>query len=227
MARKKANDSASLFNQEKTTAETDRAAVSSPVPKTIRLDRFVENPDNPSTITDRAFERLIGKLERVPVGLTAKRIAYVTDHPAGEFVVLSGNKRLRVLKKIRGESFEAPVEWFQDVTEMTSEERREFIVTANVVEGHWVASLLVSIVPKDELGRLMDDADVSAILADLPSVQKIAANQEVSSTDFADTMELKIKLTQEDRDKAVRVLDAINSDDLGAAFMSLIDKGDK
>ena len=62
------------------------AKMSDPIPVSslMRLSDFVENPDNPQTITDRAFDRLIEKVERIPSGLTAKRIAYVTDHPAGK-----------------------------------------------------------------------------------------------------------------------------------------------
>lgn len=191
-------------------------------PRTFKLGRFVENPDNPQTVTDAAFERLVGKLKRVPSGLTAKRIAYVTDHEAGEFVVISGNKRIRALKRMLGEEYEAPAEWFQDVTEMSADERREFIVTENVVEGDWVASMLLALMPKEELAKLMDDTDVSAILADLPAVQKIAENQEIDGDEFADTMELKLKLTVEDREKAVAVLASINPDDQAAAFMELV-----
>ena len=195
---------------------------SMPVDSLMRLSDFVENPDNPQTVTDCAFDRLVAKLERVPSGLTAKRIAYVTDHPAGKFVVLSGNKRLRALKRIHGDDFAAPGDWFQDITPMSPDQRREFIVTANVVEGEWVASMLVSMFSKDELARLMDDADVSAILADLPAGQQIAENQEVDSDSFGDAMEFKVKLTEADRDKAVQVLDEIDADDMGAAFMKLI-----
>lgn len=159
----------------------------------VKLSEFVENPDNPQTVTDRAFERLIGKLQRVPAGLTAKRIGYVTDHPAGKYVVLSGNKRLRALKVLRGKDGTAPREWFQDITEMSEDQRREFIVAANICEGKWVAELLLAIVPKDELKNLMDDQDVMAILAEIPSNQQIAENQEIDEGEFADEMDLKLK----------------------------------
>lgn len=210
--------------------------MSDPVPigGKMRLSDFVENPDNPQTITDQAFNRLLGKVERIPSGLTAKRIAYVTDHVArdgtsykGRRVVLSGNKRLRALKRLHGDDAEVPAEWFQDITSMSEDQRREFIVTANVVEGKWIAKLLTSMYDKDELARLMDDADVAAILADLPAVQQVAENQEVDQESFADVMELKIKLTAADRDKAVEVLDGINADDMGAALMTLITEGKK
>ena len=191
----------------------------------MKLGYFVENPDNPQKVTDEAFAKIVRFVQKNPNGLKADRIAYVTDHPAGKFVVLSGCKRLRALKRIHGEDHSVPADWFQDITEMSADQRREFIVTANVVEGEWIASRLVSMFPKDELSRLMDDADVSAILADIPSVQKIAENEEVDQDSFADSMELKIKLTEADRDKAIAVLDEVNADDMGAAFMQLIRGG--
>lgn len=193
----------------------------------MRLSDFVENPDNPQTIADNAFDRLIEKVKRVPSGLTAKRIAYVTDHAVGKCVVLSGNKRLRALKRIYGADAEVPAEWFQDVTAMTSDQRRQFVVTANVVEGKWIAEILLEMFPRDELARLMDDSDVSAILADLPSVQQVAENGEIDAEAFADEMTLKVKLTPSDRDKVVRVLDGINPNDRGAAFMALVEGGAK
>lgn len=122
--------------------------------KTVRLGDFVENPDNPRKISSEAFARLVEKLKRVPEGLCAMRIAYVTDHPAGRRVVLSGNTRLRALKRIRGENGEAPAAWFEDITSMTKEQRREFIVAANKSDGEWDLDRLLEQYGADELGEL-------------------------------------------------------------------------
>ena len=215
-----------LFENAKAESENASAPIENASGK-VRLSDFVEDPDNLSTITDRAFDRLMEKVERIPVGLTAKRIAFVTDHPAGKRVVLSGNKRLRVLKRIHGDDAEVPADWFQDITAMSQDQRDEYVVTMNVVEGKWIAKMLVAMFPKDELARLMDDVDVTAILADLLGVQQVAENKEVDQGEFGDLMEFKVKLTPEDRDKAIAVLDEINSDDMSAAFMSLISEGEE
>lgn len=149
-----------------------------PTKKKVALSRFVENPDNPQTVTDEAFERLIGKLRRVPAGLMAQRIAYVTDHSAGEFVVLSGNKRLRALKAIYGADGHVPAEWFKDITKMTEDERREFLVNANINEGEWDVEKLLEQYDRDELGVLMDGGDLKELLAD---IEQGAAAGEVAS----------------------------------------------
>lgn len=222
------NDDPSLFDAvtDGAAAVPDEKPVAPVAPvDTMCLHDFIENPDNPHTISDRAFDRLIEKIKKTPTGLTAKRIAYVYDPALGKFVVYSGNKRLRVLKKLYGDDYEAPADWFQDISSMSEEQRREFIVTANVVEGDWVASLLFAMMPEDELLRIMDDTDVAALLAELPAEQKIAENKEVDQETLKDVIEFKIKLTPADRDEATRVLDAIDPDDTAAAFVKLLKEG--
>lgn len=117
----------------------------------MKLSELRENPNNPSTCTEEELRRLAGKLKRVPLGLTAMRIAYVTDDPGGGKMVISGNKRLRVLKQAYGDDAELPDEYFQDVTAMSEAERHEFIVTANVSDGEWDLEKLVQMYSKDEI----------------------------------------------------------------------------
>jgi len=109
----------------------------------MKLRELRENPNNPSIATEKELDRLAGKLKRVPLGLTAMRIAYVTDDPEGGKMVISGNKRLRVLKRAYGEDAELPDEYFQDVTAMSEAERHEFIVSANVSDGEWNPDMLM------------------------------------------------------------------------------------
>lgn len=122
----------------------------------MKLSELRENPKNPSKCSEKDLERLAGKLKRVPLGLTAMRIAYVTDDPKGGKMVISGNKRLRVLKRAYGDDAELPDDYFQDVTAMSEAERHEFIVTANVSDGEWDLDLLLEQYELDELKELMD-----------------------------------------------------------------------
>lgn len=131
---------------------------------TVKLGEFVENPDNPSVASDEDIARLAGKLKRVPLGLTAMRIAYVADAIEGKRMVISGNKRLRVLKQAYGENGEVPSEWFADVTAMSEAERHEFIVTANVSDGEWDVDKLLAQYDKSELGELMPSEDLEKLL---------------------------------------------------------------
>lgn len=105
------------------------------------------NPDNPRKVDEEVVERLAGKLKRVPEGLKAMRIAYVVKD--GVRVVIAGNTRLKALRKLYGEDGECPDEWFQDVSYMDEEQRRQFIVSSNVNEGEW------------DLDKLLAQYDVS------------------------------------------------------------------
>jgi hypothetical protein len=196
--------------------------------ETISLSAFAENPDNPSVASDDAIARLMKKLRKVPDGLKASRIAYVTDYVTRSgadmsmwLVVLSGNKRLRALREIYGDSAEVPADWFQDVTDMPPAQRREFIVNSNVVEGRWIAKLLMAQYSRDELKELMGKEELDAILADLPSPQSLADNAELSPDSFAAEMTLKFLLKRADRDRAVAALDAIDRDH-AKAIMKLL-----
>ena len=135
--------------------------------KEVKLSEFVENPDNPQTVTDEAFKRLIEKIRKNPDGLRANRIAFVTDHPAGKRVVLSGNKRLRALIVIRGTNGTAPAEWFQDITAMSEDERREFLVNSNICEGDWDVDKLLQQFDKDELRVLFGDSEFDRVIGDV------------------------------------------------------------
>lgn len=201
----------------------------------IDLSKFVENPDNPQTVTDEAFDRLVEKIKANPNGLRAHRIAFVTDHLAGERVVISGNKRLRALKKIYGENGRVYADWFQNVTWMTVDQRKAFIVAANVNEGEWDVAKLLEQYDRDELGGLMGSEELSELIASLDpaestsddrgdesKTQQIAPNQEIDPGAFEDEMTLKINLTSSKYEKVVAKLREICEDDLGKALTEVL-----
>lgn len=130
----------------------------------MKLNELRENPDNPSKCSEEQLNRLAGKLKRVPLGLTAIRIAYVTDAEGGGKMVISGNKRLRVLKRAFGENAELPDDYFQDVTAMSEAERHEFIVTANVSDGEWDVESLLAQYDDTELKELLDPSELAKLL---------------------------------------------------------------
>jgi len=186
---------------------------------TVSLAEFVENPDNPSVATDEDIARLAGKLKRVPLGLTAMRIAYVTDadgdeRTRGKKMVISGNKRLRVLKQAYGENGEVPAEWFADVTAMSEAERHEFIVTANVSDGEFLVDKLLADYGKDELADFMKPQELEKLLADIGETkeQNLAENEELDADAFEDVIEFKVSLSSEQYDAVVSRLRSVNED---------------
>lgn len=137
--------------------------------KIVKLSNYEEDPDNVSEATDEEIARLAGKLKRVPLGLTAMRIAYVTDDARfpGRGMVISGNKRLRVLKQAYGETGEVPAEWFADVTAMSEAERHEFRLAANVSDGHWNVEKLLEQYDRGEIESSVGESTLENILSSI------------------------------------------------------------
>ncbi len=158
--------------------------------KMVRLSNFREDPDNVSEATDAEIARLAGKLKRVPLGLTAMRIAYVTDAPGGGCMVISGNKRLRVLKQAYGEDGEVPAEWFADVTAMSEAERHEFRLNANVSDGHFNLDKLLAQYSAEEVSA----AGLDELLADLPAADAADGQTDADAVpDMADDEPVRSK----------------------------------
>ena len=192
----------------------------------MKLGYFVENPDNPQKVTDEAFAKIVRFVQKNPNGLKADRIAYVTDHPAGKFVVLSGCKRLRALKKIHGDDFDAPADWFQDITGMTENQRDEFIVNANVNEGRFDADKLLALYDLDELTEWVGEArigDLISVVETSGAAPSAPSGDATSGGEGAAVkmVEIKIVLTSAEYKEATEYLRK-RSDDLSVAFMGVI-----
>ena len=150
--------------------------------KTVKLATFIENPDNPQTVTAEDFALLVESLRTMPQTLAASKIAYVTDYTAvdgadlrGQRVVIAGNKRLRALKQLAADhatsadgaiKFDGPLpaEWFYDLTPLGPDARRAWLVKSNVQSGEWDAEKLLALYDRDELGDLMGDKALEEIL---------------------------------------------------------------
>lgn len=86
-------------------------------------------PDNPRTITKADFERLVDSIkingfwEHQPMAL---------EEQGGRLIVLSGNQRLKAVKKLKMK--EVPTVLYSDLTD---EERVEIILRSNINNGEW------------------------------------------------------------------------------------------
>lgn len=130
------------------------------LPKTVRLSDFTVNPDNPQKTTGELLADLELSIRKDPALLEVNKIAFVTDFVSldgsdfnGRRVVVAGNKRLCVLRRIYGEDGEVPSEWFYDLTPLGVEARRRWIVRSNVQSGDWDPELLASLYSPEELAE--------------------------------------------------------------------------
>ena len=151
-------------------------------PKTVRLDAFIENPDNPQTVTVDDFELLVESVRKLPQTLAVSKIAYVTDYVAldgtdlrGQRVVIAGNKRLRALKKLAADHMSSadesvafyeplPADWFFDLTPLGKEARDAWLVKSNIQSGEWDAEKLLALYDEEQLAALMGDDACAELL---------------------------------------------------------------
>ena len=194
--------------------------------KTFNLAAFVENPDNPQTVTDESFAALVESVRTMPETLEANRIAFVTDYVAldgtdyhGKRVVIAGNKRLRALKEIEkrgggipsadGESWhmtpngDVPADWFFDLTPLGEDARRKWLVKSNVQSGDWDAEKLLALFDRSELDALMDAKTLTDLLGELDTdgsdVSPLEEDTDDSNAEYqAFVDKFKPKLTTDD-----------------------------
>jgi len=93
----------------------------------IDISLLKENPDNPRTITDAKFAQLVASVKQFPQMLEVRPIAFKTG-----YVVLGGNMRLRACKEA-GLTKVPSI----DLSGLTEEQQREFIIKDNVGYGAW------------------------------------------------------------------------------------------
>ena len=191
-------------------------------PKTVRLDAFIENPDNPQTVTGDAFALLVDSLRNTPETLAVSKIAYVTDYVAldgtdlrGQRVVIAGNKRLRALKQIAshgglasadGEAWhvtprgDVPADWFYDLTPLGKEAREAWLVKSNIQSGEWDAEKLLALYPQEDLAALMGDAAIDELLGSVSesSAEDDSDNQDTTGEYQKFVDKFKPKLTTDD-----------------------------
>jgi len=108
--------------------------------KTMKVSQIKANPNNPRTIKDDKFNKLVQSIKEFPEMLEARPIVVNPD-----MVVLGGNMRLKALKEAGVK--EAPVY----VATWDEIKQREFIIKDNVGFGEWDWDLIANEWDSEEL----------------------------------------------------------------------------
>jgi DNA modification methylase len=102
--------------------------------KTVKISEVKQNPNNPRTIRDDKFERLVNSIKAFPEMLNIRPIVVNND-----MVVLGGNMRLKACREAGLKQVPIIV-----AGELTEAQQREFIIKDNVSGGDWDWSALTS-----------------------------------------------------------------------------------
>lgn len=92
-----------------------------------KLSQLKPNPDNPRVIRDSNFQKLVKSIRDFPEMLELREVVVDED-----YFILGGNQRYLALKELRIK--EVPV---VQITGLSSERKKEFIVKDNVNYGVW------------------------------------------------------------------------------------------
>ena len=91
----------------------------------MKLSEIKQNPNNPRTIKNDKFEKLVKSIQEFPKMMELRPIVINSDN-----IVLGGNMRLKALKQLGYK--EIPDSWVKRAEDLTEEEARRFIIADNV-----------------------------------------------------------------------------------------------
>ena len=163
--------------------------------KTVKISEVKQNPNNPRTIRDDKFERLVTSIKAFPEMLNIRPIVVNND-----MVVLGGNMRLKACREAGLKQVPIIV-----ADELTEEQQREFIIKDNVSGGDWDWSALTSEWDTEQLNdwgldvpqfatdidySILDDEDMADALSEMADGVKKAIQIEFEPEHYQEAYEL-------------------------------------
>jgi len=150
--------------------------------QTLPIGKIKSNPNNPRTIKDDKFFKLVQSLKDLPEMAKVRPVVVNQD-----MVVLGGNMRLKAMKEAGWK--EVPVE----VVDWDEDKQRQFIIKDNVGFGEWDWEMLANqwdVEQLEDWGLVIPSFDINADYAD--------KNKEIDVDDLEGTMVLKLNYSEEE-----------------------------
>jgi hypothetical protein len=123
----------------------------------MKLSKLKPNPSNPRIIKDDKFKKLVKSINDFPKMMALRPI--VVDE---NFIVQGGNMRLKALQELKYKDI--PDEWIKQVSDLTEDEKKQFIIKDNVGFGEW---------DFDDLANNWDAEQLTEWGLDVPDLEKI------------------------------------------------------
>ena len=120
----------------------------------IKLSDIKLNKNNPRKIDKERFKKLVKSLKEFPEMMELRPIIIDDDN-----IALGGNMRLKALKEL--DYKEIPKEWVKKASDLTNEQKRQFIIKDNASFGDWEIDFLKNDYSQYELDEWGVDIDFS------------------------------------------------------------------
>lgn len=162
----------------------------------IKLNSIKPNFNNPRVIKDGNFRKLQKSIQEFPQMMALRPIVIDDDS-----VILAGNMRYRALQDSGVK--EVPDDWIKRASDLTEEQKREFIIKDNVGFGEW---------DWDALGNEWDDLALVDWGLDVPEQleKDEEKEQEIALTPYSKSHVL-ISFSPEDINEVMRAISTIRS----------------
>ncbi len=148
----------------------------------VDLQTIRENPDNPRTIKDEKFKQLVRSLRDFPEMMVLRPIIIDENN-----VALGGNMRLKALNEIGYKTI--PDEWIKLASDLTEEQKKEFIIKDNIGFGEW---------DWDDLANNWDETNLKTWGLDLPNWNE----KETKAADEEQTLQWYLNIKCESEQQA-------------------------
>lgn len=147
----------------------------------VKIDLVKPNPNNPRTIKDDKFKKLVQSIKNFPEMLEIRPIVVNAD-----LIVLGGNMRLKACKEAG----------LKEVTiikadTLTEQQQKEFIIKDNVSGGEWDWDVIASEWDAIKLGEWGLDVWTATDVVDYSD-----KNKEIDIDDLDTEMVIKLKYTE-------------------------------
>lgn len=96
----------------------------------ILLSSIKTNPNNPRLIKDERFKKLVQSIKDFPQMMELRPMIVDKDN-----IILGGNMRLKAIQELGMK--EIPDSWVKKASDLTEEQKKEFIIKDNVGFGEW------------------------------------------------------------------------------------------
>jgi len=94
----------------------------------MKIKELKSNPDNPRLIKDDKFLKLVKSIEQFPKMMELRPIIIDENN-----IILGGNMRFKALQELKYKDI--PDEWVKRASDLTDDEKQEFIIKDNVSFG--------------------------------------------------------------------------------------------
>ncbi len=126
----------------------------------IKISSIKPNPDNPRIVKDDKFYKLVDSIKQFGEKMFPLRPIVVDENN----IILGGNMRYKALKHLKYRTI--PDTWIKQTTNLTDDEKKEFIIKDNVGFGLWDWELLSSDYDLSKIEHWGVDIEIPDLFAD-------------------------------------------------------------